>query len=54
MNSLNTTNFRNHFFAIICTILFSSTVLLSATAPALAGEPGTATCETASVAAPLA
>lgn len=51
MFKIDTNLFRNNFFAIICTILFSSTVLLSATAPAIAGEVGQST---PSVVAPLA
>jgi hypothetical protein len=39
MNSYTPNSFRNNFFAIVCTILFSTTLLLSATAPALAGAP---------------
>lgn len=51
MTKFDTNIFRNNFFAILCTILFSSTVLLSATAPAIAGEVAQTN---PSVAAPLA
>jgi hypothetical protein len=52
MNSYTPNSFRNNFFAVICAILFSSTLLLSAAAPALAGAP--MANETPAVVAPLA
>ncbi len=52
MNSYKSNDIRSTFFAVICTVLFSATCLLSATAPVLAAQPVTG--ETPAVVAPLA
>jgi hypothetical protein len=52
MNSYKSHDVRSTFFAVICTVLFSATCLLSATAPVLAAQP--VAHDTPAVAMPLA